>query len=164
MQTACQKFIKDFNKGYTFPIHLHDVLKKLRRSDDGVYNWKEHTRKLVDLWEKLDFVDLQAIVDSCEWEKGHVLEKEGESWGIFEGMDLGIKLHGVYTHNDIIEIPKDSDKRALMDFLIYLNLLPDDIECTCDDPQCPQTGQESDLDAHIEDCPCRDCHHYFGKL
>lgn len=37
------------------------------------------------------------------------------------------------------------------------------ITCICDDPNCPKTGSEGE-NGHIENCPCYECHYYYGKI
>ncbi len=65
------------------------------------------------------------------------------------------------TKEDCLDIMKNYSQYKYK----YLTAKPTDeeIECPCDDPSCPGKGIE-DENGHIENCPCGECHRFYGKL
>jgi len=37
-------------------------------------------------------------------------------------------------------------------------------QCHCDDPSCPNEGEEGEVGGHVENCSCGECHAHYGKI
>lgn len=42
--------------------------------------------------------------------------------------------------------------------------LEEGIECECNDRSCEKLGVEGEVNNHISDCSCGDCHRAMGKI
>ena len=59
-----------------------------------------------------------------------------------------------------IKLPGYFGEEMVKDFFSYLN----QIECACDDPSCGKKGDQGEVEGHIENCSCGQCHEAMGKI
>lgn len=69
MKETIQKLIKNWRPGYCRGVSVTDVLQRMRRCDDCIHDWNNRIIKLISLWEKLDFENLQQITEESGWEE-----------------------------------------------------------------------------------------------
>lgn len=70
MKEKIEKLIKNWRQGYSRGVSVTDVLKKMRRTDACIYDWNNKVLRLIELWEKLDFANIQKITEEFGWEEG----------------------------------------------------------------------------------------------
>jgi len=58
----------------------------------------------------------------------------------------------------------EKERNGFEEAMVYIKriLLQDPHTCTCNDSNCPKTGEYDSETEHIVDCPCKECHIKLG--
>jgi len=68
MKEQYEQLINGFNNGYTFPVKYGDVLARMYKTDEVIWDWKKKTSELLELWPNYK-KSLQEIVEESGWEE-----------------------------------------------------------------------------------------------